>query len=142
MAAPIHHACGVFRAWRLRCGPQHSLTPPSFLVQCCSHEQINGLRELFKSFDKNGDGHITLDELRAGLLERGAVQDGEVEQVWAAGAWVQGLGWGSVADAYTCRLGGCLGCVCPELVRLSPACPGPIPAHLRSCCLPMLTATA
>jgi hypothetical protein len=50
--------------------------------QCCSHEEIRGLRELFKSFDKNGDGHITLDELREGLSARGVLQDGEVEQVW------------------------------------------------------------
>lgn len=46
-----------------------------------SHEEIHGLRELFKSFDQNGDGHITLDELREGLASQGALADSEVEQV-------------------------------------------------------------
>ncbi|EFN53790.1 hypothetical protein CHLNCDRAFT_36351 [Chlorella variabilis] len=46
-----------------------------------SHEEIHGLRELFKSFDKNGDGHITLDELREGLAHQGVLADGEVEQI-------------------------------------------------------------
>ena len=64
-----------------------------------SHEEIHGLRELFKSFDKNGDGHITLDELREGLAHQGVLADGEVEQVgpWAAAprrrlvAWLEPL---------------------------------------------------
>ncbi|KAI3425213.1 hypothetical protein D9Q98_008981 [Chlorella vulgaris] len=46
-----------------------------------SHEEIHGLRELFKSFDQNGDGHITLDELREGLASQGALADSEVEQI-------------------------------------------------------------
>lgn len=35
-----------------------------------SYEEIHGLRELFKSFDRNGDGQITLDELREGLARQ------------------------------------------------------------------------
>ena len=36
-------------------------------AQHLSHDEINGLKELFKSFDTNDDGHISLDELREGL---------------------------------------------------------------------------
>lgn len=38
-------------------------------AQYLSTEEIQGLRELFRLFDKNGDGHITLDELREGLMQ-------------------------------------------------------------------------
>jgi Ca2+-binding EF-hand superfamily protein len=57
------------------------------LCLLCSHEEIHGLHELFKSFDRNGDGHITLDELREGLARQGKLGDDEVEQVGGRGGW-------------------------------------------------------
>lgn len=51
------------------------------LHSACSYEEIHGLRELFQSFDRNGDGHITLDELREGLARSSKLADSEVEQV-------------------------------------------------------------
>lgn len=40
-------------------------------AQHLSHDEINGLKQLFKSFDTNGDGHITKEELRKGLRSSG-----------------------------------------------------------------------
>ncbi|PSC70004.1 calcium-dependent kinase [Micractinium conductrix] len=50
-------------------------------AQHLSYEEIHGLRELFRSFDRNGDGQITLDELREGLARQARLADGEVEQM-------------------------------------------------------------
>lgn len=50
-------------------------------AQHLSYEEIHGLRELFKSFDGNGDGQITLDELREGLARQAKLSDSEVEQI-------------------------------------------------------------
>lgn len=50
-------------------------------AQHLSYEEIHGLRELFKSFDRNGDGQITLDELREGLARQARLADSEVEQI-------------------------------------------------------------
>jgi calcium-dependent protein kinase len=47
-------------------------------------EEIQGLQELFKSFDTNNDGVISLDELRAGLREHSTgmkITDDEVRFV-------------------------------------------------------------
>ena len=48
-------------------------------AQYLTYEQIHGLRELFKSFDQNGDGLITLDELREGLAAQGGAAMGDAE---------------------------------------------------------------
>ncbi|PRW33551.1 calcium-dependent kinase [Chlorella sorokiniana] len=50
-------------------------------AQHLSYEEIHGLKELFKSFDRNGDGRITLDELRAGLTRHNKLADCEIEQI-------------------------------------------------------------
>ena len=55
-----------------------------------SHESIQGLRELFRSYDVNGDGVVTLDELKAGLEQSsggkalfGHLEDDiSVEKLW------------------------------------------------------------
>lgn len=39
---------------------------------------------LRRSFDRNGDGHITLDELREGLTRHHKLADSEIEQVGGA----------------------------------------------------------
>ena len=64
----------------------------------CPSTPVAGLKELFKGFDKDGDGAITLDELREGLARQGSFSDNEVSQVRAASAcrrWRQcGVGFG------------------------------------------------
>jgi hypothetical protein len=75
----------------------------------CSHEEIHGLHELFKSFDRNGDGHITLDELREGLARQGKLDDDEVEQVGGRIARAGGLVWSGQCWSVQGRAGWLLG---------------------------------
>lgn len=65
-----------------------------FASSICSYEEIHGLRELFKSFDRNGDGQITLDELREGLARQARTGP-------AAAQRVEGVGEGRRVEAAT-----------------------------------------
>lgn len=56
-------------------------------AQYLNQSQIQGLRELFSSFDTDGDGQITFEELRKGLNSHGAgaaLTDDDVRSVMAA----------------------------------------------------------
>lgn len=56
-------------------------------AQHLNPSQMQGLRELFSSFDTNGDGQITFEELRQGLNSHGAgaaLSDNDIKTVMAA----------------------------------------------------------
>eukprot|EP00245_Coleochaete_scutata_P008905 TRINITY_DN2815_c0_g1_i1.p1 TRINITY_DN2815_c0_g1~~TRINITY_DN2815_c0_g1_i1.p1 ORF type:complete len:761 (-),score=182.52 TRINITY_DN2815_c0_g1_i1:1178-3460(-) len=57
----------------------------NFIASSLSNEEILGLRELFRSFDKNNTGNISLEELRKGLAQRGChLSDAESDQLLAS----------------------------------------------------------
>ena len=42
------------------------------MARTLTQEEISGMKEMFKSFDKDGSGTITIDELQRGLQKKGA----------------------------------------------------------------------
>ncbi|XP_011090473.1 calcium-dependent protein kinase 17 [Sesamum indicum] len=55
------------------------------IAGCLSEEEIIGLKEMFKSMDSDGNGTITLEELRQGLAKQGTkLSEYEVKQLMEA----------------------------------------------------------
>ncbi|KAL0437169.1 UNVERIFIED_CONTAM: Calcium-dependent protein kinase [Sesamum radiatum] len=55
------------------------------IAGCLSEEEIMGLKEMFKSMDSDGNGTITLEELRQGLAKQGTkLSEYEVKQLMEA----------------------------------------------------------
>ena len=54
-------------------------TTLSFIASRIPEEQIEKLRVAFSKMDKNGDGQLTIDELREGLVEIPEIQLSEAD---------------------------------------------------------------
>ncbi|XP_062182617.1 calcium-dependent protein kinase 25-like [Phragmites australis] len=55
------------------------------IAGCLSEEEITGLKEMFKSIDKDNSGTITLEELKNGLAKQGTkLSDAEIQQLMEA----------------------------------------------------------
>lgn len=55
------------------------------IAGCLSEEEIMGLKEMFKSMDSDGNGTITLEELKQGLAKQGTkLSEYEVKQLMEA----------------------------------------------------------
>ena len=55
------------------------------IAGCLSEEEIKGLKEMFKSIDKDNSGTITLEELKNGLAKQGTkLSDNEIQQLMEA----------------------------------------------------------
>ncbi|KAF7071727.1 hypothetical protein CFC21_076988 [Triticum aestivum] len=55
------------------------------IAGCLSEEEIKGLKEMFKSIDKDNSGTITLEELKNGLAKQGnKFSDHEIQQLMEA----------------------------------------------------------
>jgi uncharacterized protein YneF (UPF0154 family) len=55
------------------------------IAGCLSEDEIKGLKEMFKSIDKDNSGTITLEELKSGLAKQGTkLSDNEIQQLMEA----------------------------------------------------------
>lgn len=55
------------------------------IAGCLSEEEIQGLKEMFKSMDSDNSGTITLEELKQGLAKQGTkLSEYEVKQLMEA----------------------------------------------------------